>query len=42
MFHHHIDLTNGIFIMSMIYDPIIGMIIDVQYRVYTKIKFIGP
>ena len=42
MFHHHTDLTNGIFIMSMIYDPIMGMLLGVQARVDTKIQVIDP
>ena len=42
MFHHHTDLTNGIVIMSMIYNPIMGMILGVQYMVDTKIQVIDP
>ena len=42
MFHHHIDLANGIFIMPTIYDPIMGMLLGVQSRVYTKLQVIVP
>ena len=42
MFHHHTDLTNGIFTMSTIYDPIMGIFLGVQVRVDTKIQVIDP
>ena len=42
MFHHHTDLTNGIFIMSTIYDPIMGIFLGVQVRFDTKIQVIDP
>ena len=40
--HHHTNLTNGIFIMSTIYDPIMGIFLGVQVRVDTKIHVIDP
>ena len=42
MFHHHTDLTSGLFIMLTIYHPIMGILIGVQVRVDTKIQVIDP